>query len=361
MVSAGVGTNSIHDPLVGDRASGCSTDSALETGETRHVARPSAPVRAEPPLVDATAPQPADPCSPDRHPPAPPEQTPQGGRGLNIFTPRRVLVLSLAYSGELADDMDGRRIVEVLGVVCVWVGAVLAAQGPEGVAWIVVGLTQHMALILLCLATGALLYNIAPRGALPGPLLLGSAGLTVLAIRNQWWNDQDVWFLTGTALAIVGGLTVMRKRQTTLRSNPVRRIVGAIVRRRLVVEADQYAPERIVVLAICGRVEIDLRLARLPRYGPVEVMVSCWMSAVELFVANHWPVVAGRVHAARGIQLEGCLDSSELFDEPESEEQGERLVQLAKERQISMKADQEGSAIVVHVLGLGGSVSISGR
>ncbi|MGB6165500.1 MAG: hypothetical protein WCF33_07130 [Pseudonocardiaceae bacterium] len=211
---------------------------------------------------------------------------------IDVALPRRVFVLSLACSGELALDMDGRRIVEVLGVVSVWVGAVLAAQGPEGVVAVAAGLNQHIGLILLCLAACALLHNMAPRGALSGPLLLGGAGFTVLVIRNQWWNARDIWLLTGTTLAIAGGLILMRKRQSTLRSDPVRRIVGVIFRRRPVINSDQYAPERLLVLAIFGRVDIDLRSARIPRYGPVEVMVSCWMGTVKLFVADHWPVVA---------------------------------------------------------------------
>jgi hypothetical protein len=201
----------------------------------------------------------------------------------------------------------------------------------------------------------------APRGALSGPFLLGGAGFAVLAVRNQWWNARDIWLLTGTALAIAGGLTLMRKRQSPFRSDPVRRIAGAIVRRRLVINSDQCAPDRLLVLAIFGRVDIDLRSAGVPSYGLVEVMVSCWMGTVEFFVADHWPVVAGRVHAARGVKLEGILDSTETFDEPESKEHEETLQELIRKRQVSMKSEREGSVVVIHILGLGGSVSISGR
>ncbi len=71
--------------------------------------------------------------------------------------------------------------------------------------------------------------------------------------------------------------------------------------------------------------------------------------------------MVGRTNASRSIRLDGLLDATEVFDDPRSSEQGERLQEIEAEWQIYSRTGETGTAVVLHVAGVGGSVHLRDR
>lgn len=240
-------------------------------------------------------------------------------------------------------------------------GAILVVAGPAGLAAAVRVLLGHAGLVLIGMALAALLYNLAPQGTLAGPVVLAAVGGAVLAWQRGWWSARSIWALVGLALALTGGALVIRKDPGVVTTEPVRRIVAPAVRRRLAFRSEEGAPERLRLVAVAARIDVDLRQAQPPAYGPMEVFVSCWGGTICFDIPDSWAVVAGRLTAARSIRFEGILDSADTFPDPDDPEMAERLAQIASSRKDSTGATDVGAAIVVHVLGIGGSVTVDRR
>lgn len=251
------------------------------------------------------------------------------------------------------------RVGGLSGLGLVVVGVILAVDGPHGIATAAGLVGDHVGVVLVAAAVAGLVHNLAPRGTVIGPAVLAGAGVGALALRYGWWSARDVWVVVGAALVIAGGLMAVGGQSRPLRSDPARRVVAVLFRRTVEFRSGEDAPERLTVVAVFTRCEVDLRRAELPRYGPVEIMVSCWASVVTLRLPGHWPVVAGRVTAARHVRMCGSLDSTDPFESPE--EKRDELVDLAAERQEREGSARKGVATVVHVVGVGGSVVIGDR
>lgn len=254
-----------------------------------------------------------------------------------------------------------RQLVNILALAAAWVGGILTASGPAGMGAVTKALVENVEFILIGTAIIVLLHNLAPKGVLIGPIVLAIVGLLILLTRLELWAASRTWLFIGITLTVAGVILAMRSDNRPPRAFPVLRILGALVRRRLVLSPEDYAPERLVAVAILGKLEVDMRKARLPRYGPVEVMVTCLLGRVTIAIPLHWPVAAGRVHTIRWMKLEGSLDSAHEFDDPQDDEQCDRLSELALERKESVGAREPGSAVVLHVIGVGGSVAVVGR
>ena len=250
-----------------------------------------------------------------------------------------------------------RTLAGLLGLAMIGVGAIVAVDGLDGVVRVAQALVAHVGVVLVALAIVLLAHNMAPAGTWVGPLTVGGVGVAILAWQHGW-GFGAIWAAAGGMMMLVGGRIVMSMRfeSEPIEAAPVRRLIGVLARRRLGFTSTQHAPERLRILAVGARIDIDMRAARLPAVGPVEVLISCWEGAVKLQLPQHWAVVAGRVTTGRAIRLAGVLDSSEVFEDPEN--QADRLGDIAEERRQATNAPAVGAAIVVHVLGLGGAVTI---
>ena len=114
-----------------------------------------------------------------------------------------------------------------------------------------------------------------------------------------------------------------------------------------------------MLTSVAARIDVDLRTAQPPQYGPLQVFVSCWGGAVHLDFPEGWAVVAGRLLAARSIRFKGALDSADTFPSPDDPTTVEMLNEVAEQRGQSTGSTDPTVAVVVHVLGIGGTVTVA--
>jgi len=100
------------------------------------------------------------------------------------------------------------------------------------------------------------------------------------------------------------------------------------------------APAQLAARAILGMLTLDLSNQRAPRPSPerIDVNLTILAGRIEIVVPSGWGVRAGRMNASRGVKFRGLLGQPEPGV-------GESATQTC--------------CIVVHVLGIGGVVSIS--
>lgn len=113
-------------------------------------------------------------------------------------------------------------------------------------------------------------------------------------------------------------------------------------------------PARVRLVAVGNCFTLDFSKARCQR-TVVEFFVSSWCGHITLVLPTNWAVVAGRVTAARGIRLEGTLDSIHAFEDPDDDVYGKALDNLLKERDSTPARPY---VVVIHLLGVGGCVSV---
>jgi hypothetical protein len=250
-------------------------------------------------------------------------------------------------------------VFRLAGLCAIAAGTVLAVDGPTRAELVARELTRHSGVGIIAVAAAVLIYNIAPRGTLAGPLVLAAFGACVLAWQDHRWSARSGWAVAGIAIALLGGFVVIRKDSVIATADPVRRAIALLARRRLPFGPEQIAPERLSLIAVLALFEVDLSSAQRPAYGPVEIFITCWGGMVCLDVPDGWAVVAGRMTAARSIRYSGTLDSPDPFPNPEEASAAERLAELADERSRLLTQSGSGTAVVVHVLGFGGHVRIA--
>lgn len=254
------------------------------------------------------------------------------------------------------------------GIAAVWLGAVLTTGGLAAVETAAVAGGRAAGVLLVVGAIGCLLANIAPRGTLLGPLLLLAVGLAVVALQRDWLSSRGGWPAVGFLISVGGAFMTTRSTPPTQPPEPVRRVFGVALRRRLSYRAGEAAPAQLRLITIVNRTEIDLSAAGLPEFGDiVELVVTSVFGTVEIDLPPSWPVVAGRVTASRHVRLSGVLDSDVSFDDPdadadpdtgESQQDGLDLI-IGKRKQATGSA-HGGAAVVIHVLGWGGSITVKG-
>lgn len=257
--------------------------------------------------------------------------------------------------------MVSSRSIRLIGLAATVAGTLLSVDGPQSLAALFHWLFSYAGVILLVIAAIGLVRNIAPRGSVTGPLLLGAIGLAVVMFREGWWPAAGAWSATGVGLAVAGGLMVMQPEKPPLRSSPVRRTVGALFNREITYSQGQDAPELLSIVAIGCRFRVRLASAGQPTYGLVEINVVSLLGHVEFSLPRGWPVVAGRVSNTHGVRLSGLLDSTETFDDPRDPEQAGDLDELVARRKKAVRTRQTGVPVVVHIVGWGGSVTILDR
>lgn len=262
------------------------------------------------------------------------------------------------------------NIRALIATALVAVGAILVAAGPSG-------LRRGADLIgtasgYLCLAAAVLLVlaRVLPSGAWAGPLLLASMGIVILGFRahTAWYENR--WALVGGLLMVIGGVWVSQPSSkptppTTARPKPYVRVVSIGYRLPVSIPAKVPAPQLATLVAVAGRLTLDLSAADAPRRQGIELFVSCWVGGhVTLVVPNDWAVVGGRLHSAYAISSGDSFDLPEVFPEPWAESAATRLEGAAIQHYAAVPEEFRGSRpvwAVVHVTGLGGRLTIERR
>ena len=252
-----------------------------------------------------------------------------------------------------------RVVSGFVGICAVAAGALLAAGGPAYVATGIRTLLGHSGFILIACAIALLIYNLSPTGAVGGPVVLAVAGGLVLATQRNWWSARSTWEVAGLVMVCTGGALVVRRDHGVTSSGPVRRTTSLLARRTLRFGPKVYTPERLILTSVAARLDVDLHAAQPPQFGPLQIFVSCWGGTVHLDFPDGWAVVAGRLLASRSIRFKGALDSTETFSSPEDPTTEEILMEVAEARKKSAGTTGQAVAAVVHVLGLGGSVTVA--
>lgn len=228
------------------------------------------------------------------------------------------------------------------------VGAALITGGPTvfvtaaALAW------QYLHLLLFGLSALIVVVATVPRrvlliAAVPG--LLGSG----LWFARSYGLAPVGRFGGGACLLALGIMLAMRpdrERDVNLR----RRRWSVLINRRL---NPRQAPARIRLVAMC-RGRITVNLARATNENElVQLFLSSWFGRIDLRFPPTWLVVAGRVTAARGVRFEGRLDSDRGYEYPDDHDVNEELRAAVKD-----SARRRDCVAVVHVLGIGGGVTI---
>lgn len=229
----------------------------------------------------------------------------------------------------------------LLALVAVSAGSVLAAAGPPGLARLGTLLLANLGWLLLTLGVLALLWAIAPRGALLGPLLLIGAGLVIIG-----WPRPEIWTFSGSAITVGGGLMLLRRGQSRRSDDPVvrRGIIGLAGRARM----PDRCPEQIHLRPVVGRLTLSLFDVEPPSSQIVEVLITCWGGWVRLHVPPDWAVVGGRLAAATMISFSGKLDSKQLV-----------LSRSSVDGKLFGELSPGPALVIVHVMGFGGGVDLS--
>jgi hypothetical protein len=244
----------------------------------------------------------------------------------------------------------------LLALLAVGAGSVLTAAGPTGLSRLGVLLVDNAGWLLIALGTLALLSAIAPRGALLGPLLLILAGLVVIG-----WPQPEIWTLSGSVITVGGGLLLIRGTQGRTRNEDrVMRRSGALVRRTILLDHKDICPDHMFLRAVCGKLIVDVTQARPPGGDVLELMITCWGGWVDIRPPEHWAVVSGRLAAANLIVFDGPLDDRQPHPNA-ARLDGDALDQL-KDKRVKQEHRDKGlqaALVVVHVMGLGGGVTVS--
>jgi hypothetical protein len=226
-----------------------------------------------------------------------------------------------------------------LGLLAVAMGTAWATGGVRSLR-VAVDLLVTVAPWLL-LATGAtMLFRAAlPRGASVAPLVLIAAGGVVLAARFDAADDIRLGNMVPLIL-IAGGVTVAmsyhsgeseintRVRRYTSVLFPVRKSLNGI------------APDKIIVRAIPGMIDLDLSRADYPNAYRLVIDVTVFYGRIELTIADTWKVAAGRLDLIHRVHFSGEVSTADFADPIERPE------------------DRESRLVVLNVQGSGGAVIV---
>lgn len=243
-----------------------------------------------------------------------------------------------------------------VAVLLIGAGSVLAAAGPAALAMSLNTLWMSAGWVLAVVTALSLLFAIAPRGTLAGPLTLAGVSVALLAWRLEWWRSDTTWSVVGLAAIVAGGVLVFRSRTESESIDPVLTCVGVIFPRLFRMPGAARPPSAMHVVSIGARVRIELESTEPPRFDVIELMLFCWGGRVEIVTPAGYNIVAGRVETTHGMSFEGTLDSPDQFPHPREPPYARQLAELP------MKPHQERNiSVVIHAGGVGGHVVLVGR
>lgn len=252
-----------------------------------------------------------------------------------------------------------------MALALVGLGAIIMAAGPDGVLRMAQFVWSNAGFLLVAVAVLAVLATVVPRGALAGPLLIAVAGVGVLAMRDGWSREIG-WAAAGAGMVFAGAWLV-RTAPAAPRDglDPVWRAGTAFFPGAVLARPGEQAPHELTATVVATRLVIDLRAARANDKGRIELTLSCWAGRMDVYLPGRWAVIAGRLHAARGVRFTGGLDRAELVPYPARDEFAEVLAQAVRGR-ARRYGEEDGSTldsmvVIVHLLGAIGDVNLVGR
>jgi hypothetical protein len=243
-------------------------------------------------------------------------------------------------------------------------GTALAVAGPRVLLAVGSEAAAHAGVILISGAVLLVVGSAVPPGRRTLPLLLAVAGVLLLLVRDPVLWHRYGWATVGLLL-ITGGVRIMVA--VPLPTRPRRRDVDTFRRvyagpfQRTVFEPAKAAhtPRHISVFSCLGAVTVDLTGAAAPATPLIEIFVTGCGATVKIVIPDGWIAVAGRVTAVRRVRMRGPLDSPRPVEDPNAEFQ--KLRELVKRKEAAAKVmEGSGAAVVVHVVGLAGSVTVDG-
>jgi len=257
--------------------------------------------------------------------------------------------------------MDKGRTV--LALLLVSLGSALAVAGPVALGRVGLLIASHIYVLFFAAAALSVFLTVLPRGTRVGPAMLFVAGVVAYIAAHGRGHRWDPWALAGLMIALLGGglsmATSSRKRTEDV--DPVKRVWAIAFPRTSDFQDNEWTPQLISACAIGAKLTIDLRSPAEARGKYVELAIACWAGRVEIIPPDHWPIVAGRLAQTKGIRFSGNLDSSETFSDPRDQAQYNKLGEIVDKWRRLHTASTEPTVVVVHVMGLGGQISLVGR
>jgi hypothetical protein len=191
---------------------------------------------------------------------------------------------------------------------------------------------------------------------------LAIVGAAVFAFQRGHWSDRVTWQLAGGGLIVMGGWLAMAPTSPASSLDPVRRELAVVIPRPIRIRSEERSPQQLSVIAIGTSAHVTFAEGCILTDHVVELLVSCWGGSVDVQLPDSWPVVAGRVNAARMIRLDGKLDRNDAFADPRTPADYGTLQKLIKKRRENhppRDPSRPSAALVMHVTGIGGQISIS--
>jgi len=261
--------------------------------------------------------------------------------------------------GMPAESGRGQRSLALTGALGGMIGTTLALDGATGLRSLLAVTQNAVPYLLIATALAVLVRVLSPTAFVVFPVLLLALSFVLLAERHDWWGVLDppsLWLTLATAGVVTATFSV------PLRDD----LSGHAVRRRAICWPRTYrcgeiAPAYIHLTATLAHAVIDLRPATRAHDKVVEVFVRRWGGRVDLQVPDRWLVLVGRVKPLSTHRvLIGPVDDTKVYANPAGEDRAAIEELLEKADQAAESSGDTASpsriAVVVHVLGIGGSV-----
>lgn len=253
--------------------------------------------------------------------------------------------------------MNSRAVTETLLAAA---GTVLAVAGPRMLLDMARWSVRHGGILLLGLAAAVTLWIAVPAGKRKWPMLLAGAGVVVLLLQH----GVSPSIIAGGGVVALGALVSAVRPSSVFRDDlvdPVHTYRRVGYARKIVARHGHRVPDQIRLLSVATRTELNLEEAQSGTDEFLELVLTCWLSHIEITLPSHWAVVAGRVAATRHITFVGDLDSAEVFTDIKLPEQLKILksVVAARSRGIANGARDDVVGVVIHVAGGFGRVTLN--
>lgn len=261
--------------------------------------------------------------------------------------------------GMPAESGRGQRSLALTGALGGMIGTALALDGATGLRNLLAVAQDAVPYLLIATALAVLVRVLSPSALVVFAVLLLALSFVLLAERHDWWRVFDppsLWLTLATAGVVAATFAV------PLRDD----LSGHAVRRRAICWPREYrcrdiAPAHIHLTATLAQAVVDLVPATRAHDTVVEVFVRRWGGRVELRVPDRWLVLVGRVRPLSAhLGLIGPVDDTKVYANPAGEDRDD-IEKLLKEADQAAEGSGDTAspprvAVVVHVLGLGGSV-----
>lgn len=258
-----------------------------------------------------------------------------------------------------AESGRGQRSLALIGALGGMIGTALALDGAAGLRSLLAVTQDAVPYLLIATALAVLVRVLSPSVLVVFPVLLIALSFVLLAERHDWWrvlNPPSLWLTLATAGVVAATFAV------PLRDD----LPGHAVRRRAICWPKTYpcgerAPAYIHLTATLAQAVVDLTPATRAHDTVLEVFVRCWGGRVELRVPDRWLILVGRMNPlSTNLVPIGAVDSIEVYADPRSKDRAAIGKLLNKRDQLAGSSGGTASlphvAVVVHVLGIGGSV-----